>query len=58
LDHQAKTLWTARDLERLFVAYPILLDQFQERLIESLHPIVLAFGDGRLDLPGLFRVYN
>src|SRR5215211_8450196 len=35
VDHQPEVLWAAGDPDGLLVVHPILLDQFQQRLVES-----------------------
>ena len=56
LDYQTEVLRAARDLERFLVGDAVFFDQLHECLVEGLHPIVLALGDGLLDLAGLIRV--
>ena len=53
MHHQAEIPRAAGGLQRLLVGHPVVLDRLQERLVEGLHPVILALGDGGLDLADL-----
>src|SRR5215210_3536073 len=58
VDHEFEVLWAAGVSDGFVVVDFVFLDQFEEGLVEGLHAVVFAFGDGLFDLAGLVRVHD